>query len=123
MICHSQEGAHQQMSRSLVKQEQAADATTAATAKEAVNVGNKICPVSGDKIKEETKATYEYEGRIYNFCCPQCIEEFKKEPQKYIKKVEEELQGRLKEEPKEEKETAPEPVMPMGTSTGHQHSH
>ena len=49
-----------------------------------VNVGNKICPVSGEKIDEKTKATYTYEGKIYNFCCPMCISDFKKDPQKYI---------------------------------------
>ncbi len=59
----------------------------------AVNIGNKICPVSGDSINEETKATYEYKGKIYNFCCPACIDEFKKNPEKYIQKVEEELKG------------------------------
>lgn len=58
-----------------------------------VNVGNKICPVSGEKIEEKTKSAYEYEGKIYNLCCASCIEEFKKDPQKYIKKVEEELQS------------------------------
>jgi YHS domain-containing protein len=57
---------------------------------EAVEVGNKICPVSGEEIKEESKATYEYEGKIYSFCCPMCIDEFKKDPSKYIQKVEEE---------------------------------
>lgn len=67
--------------------------------KKAVNAGNKICPVSGEKIDEETKATYEYEGKIYNFCCASCIGEFKKDPQKYIKKVEDELQ---QSQPREE---------------------
>jgi YHS domain-containing protein len=57
---------------------------------EAVNVGNKICPVSGGKIVELTKATYEYEGKIYNFCCAMCIDSFKQDPQKYLKKVAEE---------------------------------
>ena len=56
--------------------------------KEAVNVGNKICPVLGEKIDEGLKATYEYKGKIYNFCCAMCIEEFKKDPEKYIKKIE-----------------------------------
>jgi YHS domain-containing protein len=60
------------------------------TRKEAANVGNKICPVSGEKMK----ATYEHEEKIYNFCCPMCIEEFKKGPEKYIKKVEEELKSK-----------------------------
>ena len=57
----------------------------------AVNVGNKICPVMGDKIDDKHKVTYEYEGKIYNFCCSGCIGEFKKDPQKYITKVEQEL--------------------------------
>ena len=59
----------------------------------AVDAGNKICPVSGEPIDEAAKATYEYEGKIYNFCCAGCIEEFKKEPQKYIDKVNQELEG------------------------------
>lgn len=64
----------------------------------AVDAGNKICPVSGEKIDEKMKATYEYNGKIYNFCCPACIEEFKKDPDKYIQKVEEELQAESKEQ-------------------------
>ncbi len=71
---------------------------TMETGKEAVNAGNEICPVSGEKIDEKMKATYEYQGKIYNFCCPMCIDEFKKDPEKYIKKVEEELQKEKVEE-------------------------
>ncbi len=61
----------------------------------AINVGNKICPVSGEKIGEGNSvdaATFEYQGKIYNFCCAACIEEFKQNPDKYIKIVEKELQ-------------------------------
>lgn len=58
---------------------------------QAVDAGNKICPVSGEKIDE--KATYEYQGKIYHFCCSSCLEDFKKDPEKYIKKVEEELKA------------------------------
>lgn len=56
-------------------------------------VGNKICPVTGDKIDEKTKVTVEYEGKIYNLCCSGCINIFKADPQKYIKKIEEEKQA------------------------------
>ena len=63
---------------------------TNTTPEEVVEVGNKICPVMGNPIDEETKATYEYKGKIYNFCCAGCVEEFKKDPEKYIKKIEEE---------------------------------
>lgn len=86
-----------------------------------VEVGNKICPVSGEKIEEKTKITYEYEGKIYNFCCVMCIEEFKKDPQKYIEKVEEELQAQTQEEVSEEKEMMPGPKMPESMHEGHHH--
>jgi len=59
------------------------------------NVDNKVCPVTGDKISVDTNVTYEYEGKIYNFCCAGCIEEFKKDPVKYIKKIEEEKNSSL----------------------------
>jgi YHS domain-containing protein len=66
------------------------------TKEKAVNVGNKICPVTGQNIDETSKVTYEYEGKIYNFCCSGCLDEFKKNPDKYIKKVQEELKQQEK---------------------------
>lgn len=71
--------------------EQGTEAAAASPAAgEAVIVGNKTCPVSAEKIDEKLKVTYEYQGKIYNFCCTACIDEFKKDPEKYIKKAEEE---------------------------------
>ncbi len=60
-----------------------------------VSAGNKVCPVSGVEVGQDgmEPATYEYKGKIYNFCCTMCIDEFKSDPEKFIKKVEEELQG------------------------------
>lgn len=81
---------HQMMQMPMDAQKQ----TDTVTSEKATNVGNAICPVTGEKIDEETKATYEYKGKIYNFCCAMCIEEFKNDPEKYIKKVEEELQAK-----------------------------
>ena len=52
----------------------------------AENVGNKMCPVTGDPV--DGKTSYEYEGKTYNFCCPGCIDEFKKNPEKYSAKEE-----------------------------------
>ncbi len=52
-----------------------------------IDVSNKICPVLGEPINEDNKATYEYQGKIYNFCCTSCVEAFKKDPQKYIDKM------------------------------------
>lgn len=97
MACHGRDSqhSHRQIAQSETEHNPGTtDATMQATTKEAVNAGNKICPVSGEKIDEKLKATYEYEGKIYNFCCAMCIDAFKNDPQKYIKKVEEELQSK-----------------------------
>jgi YHS domain-containing protein len=51
----------------------------------------KICVVSGDKLGEMGDAVvYEYQGREIKFCCKGCVKDFKKDPAKYIKKIEEE---------------------------------
>ncbi len=103
MMCgdHSEQ---KQMAQTHTEHEQGATETVKqVVSKEAVNVGNKICPVSGEKIDEKTKATYEYEGKIYNFCCTACIEEFKKEPEKYIKKILDEAQTKSDTENRTEK--------------------
>lgn len=73
-----------------VEHEDTHKAASAGNKSEAVNAGNKICPVMGEKIDEKTKATYEYEGKVYNFCCSGCIDKFKNDPGTYIKKIEEE---------------------------------
>jgi YHS domain-containing protein len=50
----------------------------------------KTCIVSGDKLGEMGEpVVYEYEGRQIKFCCKACIKDFKKEPAKYVKKIEE----------------------------------
>ncbi|MBU0878144.1 MAG: hypothetical protein KKD55_00850, partial [Candidatus Omnitrophica bacterium] len=39
-----------------------------------IEVGNKICPVSGEDIESMgVGIEYEYNGKIYNFCCSMCI--------------------------------------------------
>jgi YHS domain-containing protein len=52
-----------------------------------VNLHNSFCPVTMQKLDEKTKVTYEYKGKIYGFCCKLCVEEFKKDPDKYIKAI------------------------------------
>ncbi|MBI4657010.1 MAG: YHS domain-containing protein [Elusimicrobia bacterium] len=43
------------------------------------------------KVSEKTKAV-KYKGKAYYFCCPSCIEEFKKNPEKYaIKETKKEI--------------------------------
>ena len=61
-------------------------------------VGNKICPVSSDKIPVPGQkgsmgetAKYEYKGKIYNLCCKMCAKDFKKDSEKYSKIAEEEV--------------------------------
>jgi YHS domain-containing protein len=56
-------------------------------AKTAVAVGNKICPVTGEKIDENSEVRYEYKGKVYSFCCRACVLEFKKDPAKYIEEM------------------------------------
>ena len=81
---------------------------TDSTSTKAVEVGNKICPVSGDKIlsagqKSEMGETvkYEYNGKVYNLCCKMCVKDFKKDPEKYSKIAEDEV---AKEKMMEQKE-------------------
>lgn len=45
------------------------------------------CPVMGGKINQDLYV--DYQGRRIYFCCPACVELFKKEPDKYLKKLEE----------------------------------
>lgn len=46
----------------------------------------KILEINEDKIKAEL--TYKYKGNTYFFCSDECLEKFKKNPEKYIKKDE-----------------------------------
>ena len=67
-------------------------AVAAEQPKELVLVGNKICPVSGEKVGEMGKVeTYEYNGKVYNLCCTMCAKDFKKDPEKYSKIAEDEV--------------------------------
>jgi YHS domain-containing protein len=51
----------------------------------------KTCVISGDKLGEMGDPfVYEYEGREIKFCCKGCLKDFKKDPAKYIKKIDEE---------------------------------
>lgn len=44
-----------------------------------------LCPVMAGKINPNLYTDYK-EQRIY-FCCPVCLELFKKDPEKYLKKL------------------------------------
>lgn len=77
--------------------------TTVTPTSNAVEVGNKVCPVSGNKVpvlgqKGEMGGAVKimYKGRIYNLCCPMCIKDFKKYPEKYSKIAEDEVKATKK---------------------------
>lgn len=71
------------------------------SSKDAVEVGNKICPVSGDKVPApgekgtmgDKPVKVEYKGKIYNLCCPMCVKDFKKNPEKYSAVAQKEVNG------------------------------
>ena len=54
-------------------------------------IAQKMCPVLGNPIDPNIHTDYE-DRRIY-FCCTSCLKAFEKDPEKYIAKVDEELQG------------------------------
>jgi len=51
------------------------------------NVGNKLCPVTGDPVSGQYFGTHE--GKRYGFCCPACPKTFFEDPEKYIAKMKE----------------------------------
>ncbi|MBN1576791.1 MAG: hypothetical protein JW913_09580 [Chitinispirillaceae bacterium] len=70
------------------------------------------CPVTGDPI--DKKLYVDYQGKRIYVCCSQCIASVKKDPEKYIKKLESEGQS-VKVIGKEEKKAGME--MKSDTST------
>ncbi|MEI7902665.1 MAG: YHS domain-containing protein [bacterium] len=80
-----------------------------------------VCPVLGGKIDKKVYA--DYNGKHVYFCCAGCIEQFKKEPDKYLKKLE--AEGVVPEptpasEETEKKETPKQtcPMMPQSEKSG-----
>lgn len=47
-----------------------------------------VCPVSGEKLGEMGKPyVFTYEGKEVKLCCKSCLKDFKKDPDKYLKKA------------------------------------
>lgn len=57
-----------------------------------VDAGNRICPVSGDKV--DGVNTYVYKGKSYNLCCHMCKGIFAGDPEKYSAIAEKEISGK-----------------------------
>ena len=55
------------------------------------------CVVSGDKLGEMgAPYIYMHEGREVRFCCKSCVKDFKKDPAKYLKKIDDAEQNAKK---------------------------
>lgn len=50
-----------------------------------IDVNNAKCPVMGGDVQKNIYSIHE--GKIYHFCCPACVPEFKKDPAQFIAKV------------------------------------
>ena len=59
----------------------------------AVEVSNKICPVSHEEVGKEGMAPFKvtHNGKTYNLCCSMCAKDFNKDPEKYVKLIEAEV--------------------------------
>ena len=64
----------------------AATAPATAPSTQAAVPVNKKCPVSGEDVDPKGK-TVVYKGQTIGFCCEDCVEPFKKNPEKYAKNL------------------------------------
>jgi len=53
-----------------------------------LQIWNKVCPVKGEEI-DVAAPTVEYNGKVIGFCCPGCDTKFQKDPEKYLKNLNE----------------------------------
>ena len=53
-----------------------------------VQIWNKVCPVKGEELDADAP-TVEYNGKVIGFCCPGCDSKFQKDPEKYMKNLNE----------------------------------
>ena len=64
-----------------------------ATAAEDAPYPLKTCVVSGEKLGSMGKSfVHSYEGREVQFCCKACLKDFNKDPQKFLKKLDDAAQ-------------------------------
>ena len=57
-------------------------------------VTNKLCPVSGGPVSDKYRA--EYNGQYVYVCCEGCVNEFKKDPEKFVAKMSKEERELIK---------------------------
>jgi len=68
------------------------DAKTTDEVSKPQDVGNKICPVMGEKVSG--KDFYEYNGKRYGLCCSMCPATFAGDPEKYSAIADKEVAGK-----------------------------
>ncbi|MBM4017545.1 MAG: YHS domain-containing protein [Planctomycetes bacterium] len=54
-------------------------------------LAQKLCPVMGGPVNPDIFV--DYQGRRIYFCCDMCPATFKKDPEKYLKKLDEQMKG------------------------------
>jgi YHS domain-containing protein len=61
-------------------------ATPAATTAKPAAIQSAVCPITGEKIADVSKAAghSDYKGKTYYFCCPSCKPKFDKDPAKFV---------------------------------------
>jgi Cu+-exporting ATPase len=52
-------------------------------------IAQKLCPVTGELINRNIFV--DYDGRRIYFCCDMCPAQFKKDPEKFLKKLDEQM--------------------------------
>jgi YHS domain-containing protein len=62
--------------------------TSSLTGESSAVAFNKVCPVKGEEIDADAP-TVEYNGKLIGFCCPGCDSKFQKDPEKYMKNLNE----------------------------------
>jgi YHS domain-containing protein len=62
--------------------------------KEIIEIQAETCPVMGGKVSKSVFTIFE--GKLYYFCCPGCINTLQSEPQKYEEKLKDALTRTLK---------------------------
>ena len=53
-----------------------------------LQIWNKVCPVEGSKVKSDSPS-FEYNGNLIGFCCEDCTSKFKRNPETYLKNLNE----------------------------------
>ena len=65
-------------------QPSSAPSSAPATQASANGATNQFCAIEKENKIDPKGKTYTYNGKVIGFCCADCIDEFKKNPEKYM---------------------------------------